>query len=75
MTGEPEATLIVTLSGAADFDATKKQLMKIRGVNSVELICASNKLRVRYDGDSKRNLAIKADILKVIASNGTVKHR
>lgn len=69
---EPEATLIVTLSGPVDFDAIKKSVMKISGVNSVELIWDSNKLRVKYDADMRRNLAIREDVMRAIASFSTV---
>ncbi len=68
MTEESQATLIVTLSDVGDFETVKKRLTKIRGVNSVELMLASNKLRIRYDGDPKRNQPIQADILKTISS-------
>lgn len=68
MTEEPEATLIVTLSGPVDFDAIKKSVMKVSGVNSVELIWASNKIRVKYNGNLRRNLAIREDIMRAIAS-------
>jgi hypothetical protein len=61
-----EATFIVTLQGADDFQQAKKQIMKVKGVRSVELYGLSGKLRVRYDSDPKKNLEIQARIRKII---------
>ena len=58
--------MIVTLVGVDDFQEPKKQIMKIKGVRSVELYGLSGKLRVRYDPDPLKNLAIQAQIKKVI---------
>ena len=67
MVGAPEATLIVTLRHTDDFEAARREISKISGVSSVEFYSFSNKLRVRYDGDAKRNIEIQAAIKKVIA--------
>ncbi len=66
MADVPEATLIVTLLGADDFHEAKKQIMKVKGVRSVELYGLSGKLRVRYDSDPGKNLEIQARIKKII---------
>jgi hypothetical protein len=66
MSEPSEAVLIVTLLSPDDFQAAKKQISKIKGVRRVELYGLSGKLRVKYDGDPKKNLAIQAKIRKVI---------
>ena len=59
--------MTLTLRGNADFEATRKELMRIKGVNSVELNIPSNKVRVRYDGAVLRNEKIRTEIKRILA--------
>jgi hypothetical protein len=60
------ATLIVTLHTTDGFEATKRKILKIRGVNDVELNYISRKLRVRYGGRADENEEILFLIQSVI---------
>ena len=59
--------MTLTLPGSADFETTRKELMRIKGVNSVELNIPSHKVRVRYDGHVQRNEKIQTEIKRILA--------
>jgi hypothetical protein len=67
MSTASEDTLIVTLGGAEDFEATRKRILRVRGVSIAEFNYFSHKLRVRFGGDTKRKEEIQAEIRKLIA--------
>ena len=67
MSEASQATLVVTLRNTDGFEATKKRILRIRGVGAVELNYMSRKLRVRYDGNKDRSLKVLAEIRKTIA--------
>ncbi len=61
-----QSTLVVTLRDTAGFEATKKRIMKVDGVRTVELNYMSFKLRVLYvegaDQDSETLSRIRSAI-------------
>ncbi len=69
MTEASQATLIVTLSTTDDFEVTRRRILQVKGVRSVYLDYTSQKLRVRYYGDSESSAKILAAIREIIASH------
>ena len=69
MTEASQATLIVTLSTTDDFEVTRRRILQGKGVRSGYLDYTSQKLRVRYYGDSESSAKILAAIREIIASH------
>jgi hypothetical protein len=69
LTEASQATLIVTLSTTDDFEVTRRRILQVKGVRSVYLDYTSQKLRVRYYGDSESSAKILAAIREIIASH------
>jgi len=67
LTEASQATLIVTLSTTDGFEVTRRRILKIKGVRNVYLNYTSQKLRVRYYGDSESNANALAAIRETIA--------
>ena len=69
MTEASQATIVVTLNTTDDFEVTRRRILQIKGVRNVYLNYSSQKLRVRYYGDSESSAKILAAIRETIASH------